>query len=288
MPPDDVHVRPMAEADTPGVFALCRSVLFDPIAPDEDHPAFERFGARAAHLMTTDPGGSWVAERDGEVAGIAMALVREGVWGLSLFAVAAGLQGQGVGRALLDAALRHGEVAGAHGWIIMSTAHPGAIRRYAGAGFDLHPAVDAGGVPDLRRAPDGAARAVDAGPAGIPVADAIWREVRGAGLGRDIPPMLAAGSRLLLIEDRAAVIARGAQVSALAARDDDAAALALWAALTTAPAGETASADCITGAQQWALRVCIDARLDLTPHGPLLTRGRLGPLTPYLPSGAYL
>ena len=84
------------------------------------------------------------------------------------------------------------------------------------------------------------------------------------------------------------MIARGAQVWALAARDDEAAALALWAALTTAPAGSTANVDCITGAQQWALRVCVDARLDLTPHGPLLTRGRLGPLTPYLPSGAYL
>jgi GNAT superfamily N-acetyltransferase len=288
MPGEGVHVREMTEADTAGAFALCRSVLFDPIAPDEDHAAFERFGARTAHLMTTDPGGSWVAERDGEITGIAMALVREGVWGLSLFAVAADLQGQGVGRALLDAALHHGEVAGAHGWIIMSTAHPGAIRRYASAGFDLHPAVDAGGVPDLRRAPDAAASAVDAGAGGIPVADRLWREVRGAGLGRDIPSMLDAGGRLLLIEDRAAVIARGAQIWALAARDDEAAALAMWAALTTAPPGATASADCITGAQQWALRVCIDARLDLTPHGPLLTRGRLGPLTPYLPSGAYL
>ena len=288
MPLEDVQVRVMADADTDGVFAVCRSVLFDVISPEDEAAAVARFRGRSHHLLTTDPGGSWVAERDGEIAGIAMSLVREGVWGLSLFAVAADLQGRGVGRALLDAALRHGEMAGAHGWIIMSTAHPGAIRRYASAGFDLHPGVDAAGVPDLRRAPDGAAIAVDAGAGGIAVADEIWREVRGAGMGRDIPQALAAGGRLLLVEDRAAVIARGAQVWALAARDDEAAALALWAALTTAPAGATASVDCITGAQQWALRVCVDARLDLTPHGPLLTRGRLGPLTPYLPSGAYL
>lgn len=283
-----MQLRLMTEDDIPGTFELCRSVLFDAIPPAEEPRSAARFAARSRHVLETDPGGTWVAERDGAVAGVAMSLVREDVWGLSLFAVAADLQGQGIGRDLLDATLRFGADRGAHGWIIMSTAHPGAIRRYASAGFDLHPGVDAGGVPDLRRAPDAAALAVDAGADGIPIADELWREVRGAGLGRDIPPMLAAGGRLLLVEDRGAVIARDAQIWALAARDDDAAALALWAALTTAPPGATASIDCITGAQQWALRVCVDARLDLTPHGPLLTRGRLGPLAPYLPSGAYL
>ena len=288
MPPADAHVRAMTPDDVPGTFALCRSVLFDAIPADEEHPAFERFRLRSEHLLAADPGATWVAERDGEIAGVSMALVREGVWGLSLFAVTAELQGRGVGRELLARSMRYGEEAGARGWIIMSTSHPGAMRRYASAGFELHPGVDAGGVPDLRRAPDAAGRAVELGAAGIELADAIWREVRGAGIGRDAPLMLAAGARLLAIEDRAVVIARGEHVWALAARDDEAAALALWAALLTAPPGSTASIDCLTGAQQWALGVCVDAGLDLTPHGPLFTRGRLGPLRPYLPSGAYL
>ncbi len=278
----------MGPQDIDAAFAVSREVLFDPVPPGEEHPAFERFSARAAHLLGTDPAGSFVAERDGRVAGVAMSLVREGVWGLSLFAVTAELQGRGVGRRLLEATLRSGEDRHAHGWIIMSTAHPGAVRLYAGAGFDLHPGVDAGGVPDLRRAPDDAALAVDAGAGGIALADVLWREVRGASNAVDIPPMLAAGARLLIIEDRAVVIVREAQVLALAARDEEAAALAVWGALTSAPPGATAGLDCLTGGQQWAFRVCIDARLDLTPQGPLLTRGRLGPLAPYVPSGAYL
>ena len=45
---------------------------------------------RVAHLQRTDPGGAWVADAEGEIVGIALALVREGIWGLSLFAVARG------------------------------------------------------------------------------------------------------------------------------------------------------------------------------------------------------
>ena len=288
MLPGDVHCRVMGTQDIDGAFAVSREVLFDPVVPGEEHPALARFSARAAHLLATDPQGSFIAERDGRVAGVAMSLMREDVWGLSLFAVTAEIQGVGVGRALLDATLRSGEDRGAQGWIIMSTAHPGALRRYASTGFDLHPAVDAGGVPDLRRTPDAAALTVDAGAGGIPLADALWREVRGASNAVDIPAMLAAGARLLAVEDRAVVVAREAHVWALAARDDEAATLALWGALTSGPPGATVSIDCLTGAQQWAFRVCTDARLDLTPHGPLLTRGALGPLTPYVPSGAYL
>ena len=278
----------MREADIPGVFAMSRAALFDPIPPGTEQDAYDHVTARVAHLLATDPGGAWVADRDGEVVGVALALVRERVWGLSLFAVASELQGRGIGRGLLDVALQYGADAAATGWIIMSSASPGAMRRYIDAGFDLHPAVGAAGVPDLRRMPEGAAAAIDAGSDGIDVADALWREVRGAGMGRDIPPALDSGARLLLIGERAAVIARGAQIAALAARDAEAATLALWAALASAPPGAGVAVDCLTGAQQWAIRVCQDARLPLTPDGPLMTRGRLGPLAPYIPSGSYL
>ena len=44
----------------------------------------------------------------------------------------------------------------------------------------------------------------------------------------------------------------------------------------------------MTAAQQWAIRVCLDAGLPLSVDSPVMTRGRLGPLTPYVPSGAYL
>lgn len=44
----------------------------------------------------------------------------------------------------------------------------------------------------------------------------------------------------------------------------------------------------LTGAQQWALPVLLDAGLALRPDGPVCHRGATGPLTPYIPSGAFL
>jgi hypothetical protein len=42
------------------------------------------------HFLKHDPEGAWVAVDGDTVAGVALALVREGVWVLSLFAVAEG------------------------------------------------------------------------------------------------------------------------------------------------------------------------------------------------------
>jgi AcrR family transcriptional regulator len=54
-----------------------------------------------------------------------------------------------------------------------------------------------------------------------------------------------------------------------------------------AAAGE-AEVEWITARQQWAVRVCVAAGLDLVPCGAVLTAGELGRRSPYLPSGAYL
>ncbi len=239
--------------------------------------------------MRTDPGGSVVAEGPDGLVGVSMALVRERVWGLSLFAVDEALRGRGVGRRLLDASLAYGTARGARGWIVLSSEHPAAMRLYATSGFALLPAVAAIGVPDLRRAPDAAARAENAGADGVELADAIGREVRGAGHAPDLEHALAAGGcRLLVVEDRAFALAREGNVILAAGRDDEAAELALWGALLSAPPGSTANVDFMTAAQQWAIRAVLDAKLPLSPDGPVMTSGRLGPLTPFLPSGAFL
>jgi hypothetical protein len=46
--------------------------------------------------------------------------------------------------------------------------------------------------------------------------------------------------------------------------------------------------DFLTAGQDWAVRACLDAGLALSPDGPFFTGGDLGPLRPYVPSGAYL
>ncbi len=281
-------IRPMRIEDALGVHELCTRVLFSPQPGIDEGLGRARSLARIEHLVTTDPGGSWVAEDEGRIAGVAIALVREGIWGFSLYAVDEAVQGRGLGRRLLDACLAYGADAGATGWLILSSEHPAAMRRYARAGFALAPCVAAMGIPDLRRAPDAVARVEDAGTAGIPLADRIGRAVRGAGHGRDLPTALAGGARLLVLEDRGFALMRGGNAMLLAATDEEAASTVLWAGLAGAPAGSTALIDFMTGAQQWAITVCLDAGLPLSPDGPVFAKGRLGPLAPYLPSGAYL
>src|SRR3954468_21731654 len=130
----------MEPGDVPGAFAVARAVLFSSRGAETEEQLRARQHDRIGHVLDTDPGGSWVAERDGAVVGVAQALVREGLWGLSLYAVAPALQGRGVGRRLLDATLAHG--AGAiRGRVILSTEHPAAMHRYARTGLALHPCV---------------------------------------------------------------------------------------------------------------------------------------------------
>lgn len=244
--------------------------------------------ARIRHLVATDPGGAWVAETGGAMAGAALALVRDGIWGLSLLIVAPDQQRRGAGKRLLETTLDH--AAGTRGGLILSSEHPGAIASYARAGFALHPSVSAGGVVAGERIPDEVARVVDAGRDGVPAADAIGRAVRGAGHGRDLPVALDHGARLLLLDDRAFAVTAvaGTKVYLLGARDEQAARTVLWAALASAGPGATVHVDVLTAAQQWAVETCVAAGLAFSPAGPLFVRGALGPMAPYLPSGAYL
>jgi GNAT superfamily N-acetyltransferase len=284
-----IEIRPMTAADVPAAEAVARTALYDGEPAFDDPLTIARGVRRIAHLQRTDPDGAWVAEaRDGALVGMALALVREGIWGLSLFGVLPEHRSRGVGRALLDAAFTtHG--AHARGHLILSSESPAAMRRYAKLGLDLRPCVSAAGIPDRARlaADDGDVR--DAGADGIPAADAIGRAVRGAGHGADLPVALQdPGARLLLVEDRAFALVRNARVSLVAGLDDASATRALNAALAAMPPGATASVDFLTAGQDWAIRACLDAGLALSPDGPFFTGGDLGPLRPYVPSGAYL
>ncbi len=281
----DVDIRPMRDEDVADADRVCLDVLYATFPGEEEAVRAARQHARIRHLLETDPGGCWVAEHDGRVEGVALALVREGVWGFSLFGVAEKLQGRGVGRALFDRSWAYG--ADARGHIVLSSTNPPAMGIYARTGLPIRPCVAFGGIPDLDRAPalDGVE---DAGEAGLALADAIGRELRGAGHGRDLPVAMAHGARLFVLEDRAFALARGGNIIMLGARDEDAARSVLWALFAQAGPGATVNVDFITAGQDWALPVCLDARLQLSPDGPMFAGGQLGPLAPYIPSGAYL
>jgi GNAT superfamily N-acetyltransferase len=281
----DVEIRPMRDEDVVDADRVCLDVLYTTFGGEDDAVRAARQHARIRHLLSTDPGGSWVAECDGRVEGVALALVREGIWGFSLFGVADDLQGRGVGRELFARCWAYGE--GARGHLVLSSTNPQAMGIYAHTGLPIRPCVAAAGIPDLSRAPD-VDDVVDAGEAGLAVADVIGRDLRGAGHGRDLPVPMAHGARLLVFEDRAFAVARASNLIMLGARDAEAAQRVLWAVFAAAGPGATVNVDFLTAGQDWALPVCLDARLALSPDGPMFAGGALGPLAPYIPSSAYL
>ena len=244
--------------------------------------------ARYGHFLRHDPGGAWLAEEDGRVAAVAISVRRERVWVLSLLAVDAAHRGTGLGRELLGRALAYGE--GCEGAMIASSRHPAAMRSYARAGFDLYPTLSASGTVRRETIPTGLD--VRAGEEqDLELAVKVDRAVRGAAHGPDLEHMLATGSRLIVAERPSGmgyVADHKGSPAVLAATDPGVARDLLWACLERTPPGEKADVDWITGGQNWAVAVTLEAGLSLSPAGPICTRGDLGPLTPYLPSGPFL
>jgi GNAT superfamily N-acetyltransferase len=287
--------RLMTPDDVPAAAAVGSAAL-DELYPVELRPAdtaararlTARSQTRVGHLQETDPEGAWVAELDGEVVGVALAIVREGVWGLSLFGVRPGLQGQGIGGPLLEGALR--TAAGCRGAIILSSSDPRAMRRYFRAGFRVLPCLAAAGLLNRSRIPAGLRSrpaAAEAEPDRATI-DAASRHVRGASHAPDIPALLATGCELFVLPDRGWAAGRDGSPLLVAALDEAAAVDLTWTCLAAGEAGAPVHLDFLSQGNDWAVGLALDAGLALTPDGPIFARGELGPLAPYLPSGAYL
>jgi len=279
-------VRPLDATDVPAAAAVAGAAL--PVPPEFERPTDRAWRERRiAHLGATDPQGAWVAEDEGVVRGIALALVRDGIWGLSLLAVDPAHHARGTGTRLLEATLTHDP--GVRAGIIASSTDPKAMRMYARAGFDLRPCVSAAGIADRAAIPAGLRSAPSDD---LEAAAALGRDVRGGAYGPgDLAMILDAepGTEIKAVPGRGFVLhdADGSP-ALLCARDDEAAADLLWSALAAGTRGASVHLDFLTAGQDWAIAVALEAGLALSPEGPLLTRGALGPLRPWLPSGSLL
>jgi GNAT superfamily N-acetyltransferase len=284
-------VRPMASDDV----AVGEAIWFDaingmraarglPVEIREEESA-QRTRARLAHILATDPEGSWVAEDgDGQVVGLTQGLLREDVFVLSLLGVSPRSQEKGTGKLLLDAALSHG--AGARAGMIQSSQDPRAMRRYSQAGFDLHPCIAARGLVNHEGLGSGD-EVRDGGPGDLAFAADLDRRMRGGPHGPDLEMLLAQDCRLLVLDGRGYALARGGEPIFLNAVTDEDAAQLLRSCLRSAAQDEVVTVNWITAPQQWAIQVAVAAGLALYPVGPLMTRGLPGPPRPYLPSGAF-
>ena len=287
------EVRPLAPADVEAaeevawasLSAMAEKYEGEAFPPRTDE-AVERSRLRVAHLQRTDPGGAWVAVDDDEVVGLALSLRRGPMWFLSLLTVATSEQAKGIGRQLLDASLRTSEGADA-AWIL-ATADPKALRRYALAGFALHPGYMAKGPLDRALVPAVDVSTGDWATHGGLVDDVVTY-LRGAPYGPDLEVFAAAGNRLLVVDEaahRGFCIVGPRGILAVGATAPEVAQRLLWAALADT-ANPTATVDWLTADQQWAIDVALAARLPLTAGPSSCRRSVLGPLSPFLPSGAY-
>ncbi len=257
-------------------------------APERRSPTHsQHWMTRTLHFLRTDPGGCWVADDETGLVGFATSFVRDTTWCLATYVVRPALQGRGIGRALLEAAMHHGRGC-LHG-MLSASADPKAVRRYHLAGFEMHPqmflagVVDRTTIPAIEKVREGTAADTD-------LMNSVDRQTRGAAHGPDHE--LMQGVLRLIVSDSStgsgyAYLGEGGRVQLLAATNRRTAAGLLWAALADAAPGSRVTVPHITAANQWAVQVGLAARLELHQEGYLGLRG-MKPPAPYIHNGALL
>ena len=293
----DYLVRPMTVADTPAVERLSDAAFYDLDLrthrtgwPEPEHRSPERAESwrwRIEHLVRHDPRGCWVAEDASGVIGAAAGMRRDMTWLLATYAVQPGLQGKGVGRQLLDAALSYGS--GCLRGMLAASEDPPAVRRYRLAGFTLHPTmllwgrVPRAALPVVERVRDGSAGDID-------LLNSVDRQVRESAHGVD-HQILTALHRLVVVDRSTgsgyAYVQRDGGAYLLAATNRRTATDLLWEALAASSPDRPVCVDHITASNEWAVDVGMACRLELWTRGYLALRG-MKPPVPYLPSGHYL
>lgn len=284
-----VVFAPLGAADVDDAARVVGAALPPPVESTEtEQGRFERQRGRLAAALASDPDGLWIARDDGEALGVALALRSDGLWVLGLLAVTQQAQSGGIGRGLLERALSYAD--GCRGALIASSDDPRAIRLYARAGFDLHPVVAADGPLARAALPAGLDATVARAEAGdVERTVRIDRRIRGGARPAHLATLLTVpDTHLFLAGERGYAVGREGRLITLAALDEEAARALLWRVLAETPADGGAVVERIGDGQQWAVDVVLRAGLRFRLDGPVFTRGRVGPLRPFLPSGGYL
>ena len=287
----DVEIRPMRDEDVVDADRVCAERALHVLFDDEQERRARRAPARAhppsaAHRSRRRVGGRARRPRRGRRA---RARPRAGSGASRSSRVAEDLQGQRRRpRAARRARWAYGESAAPTGWIILSSTNPQAMRTLrARRAADLRPCVGGGGRSPTSRARRTARRrrgrrrrrASRLADAHRP--RAARRRPRARPARADGPRRAAAGLRGPRLRRRA----REQPDQLLGARDERGRRSTRCGPRSPPPRrGRRRSSTSSPPRQQWALRVCLDARLPLSPDGPMFAGADgSGPLAPLHP-----
>jgi GNAT superfamily N-acetyltransferase len=287
----------MTVEDVPAVDRLTDDAYYEldvrthrPGTPPPTHRSPEKsvkWQARTSHSVSHDPAGCFVAEDGSGLIGVVVSLRRDMTWILSTFAVRPSLQGRGVGRQLLDAALGYGR--GCLRGLFSASLDQGALRRYRAAGFSLQPMMSLTGpvpralLPVVERVREGSAGDVD-------LMNSVDRQVRDAAHGVD-HEILTRLYRLVVVDRPTGsgyvYVGNGGGPYLLAATSRRTATDLLWESLAASTPDHDVTIGHVSAPNEWALDVGMAARMALHVEGFLATR-HMKPPAPYLPSGTFL
>lgn len=293
----DFYIRPMRPEDVDEVERITAEAFYDldlrtaaeylPVPTPRSDAKAAIWRLRMQHMLEHDPEGCWVAEDAARLIGVSAGLKRDLTWILATFAVRPTLQGRGVGRPLLEAALKYGD--GCLRGMLAASPDPLAARRYRQAGFTLHPwmfltgTVSRSLLPVVERVREGSAGDID-------LMNSVDRQVRDAAHGVDHE--ILTGMYRLVVVDRStgsgyAYVNPGGGPYLLAATNRRTATELLWETLAASSPEEPCDIAHISAANEWAVDVGMAARMALHTSGYLALR-HMKPPTPYLPSGHFL
>jgi predicted N-acetyltransferase YhbS len=155
-------------------------------------PEFTQF--KASELLSSDGFVSFVAERDGEVLGSAFVDERAAIAGIGPVSVDPAAQDAGIGRALMEAALRRERERGVAGVRLVQTAyHYRSLSLYAKLGFVIREPLSVlqGTLPEIKTPGRGVrlAREEDVAACG-----SLCMQVHGHDRNRELKDAIAAGT----------------------------------------------------------------------------------------------
>ena len=246
--------------------------------------------------LASDPDGYFCAVEEGRIRGMVSALVRGGVWYLSMFFVLPGDQGRGLGRALLERALAYGEARGTKIRCTWATLDPRAQARYVLAGMAPRWPIyrldgDAAAVTRLKARAGLAPRELEL-PCDPGAAEKLTAEVFGHGRADDLAHWRGDGGAAVAIERGGELAAfayrRGERIGPAAGRDETALLQAVAAAAAAGAGGGGSVTARVPGACTSLLQALVGCGFRIGDPTLFMASRLFGRPELYVPSGPIL